>query len=186
MRLPTWIRRLIRARATRNAENGARIAPEAKDATLRMAGALQVRDLIRRLTRYRRELRDWRASVGQHVTDPRARFLLDFISGHESHIDACLDEYSSDRANGLLDTWIPYSVERSLLEAIAEREHVDSSMSIDEVIETTLRIDRALTDLYKRLATAPLLPPRVRELFGSLLELESNKERRVALAMLED
>jgi rubrerythrin len=144
----------------------------------------QVRDVLKRVKGIYHQLRDYYEDLGDEAKDEKLRLLLDYMSRHEEYIDAALADYEPQAAESTLNTWLQYIPDESLRRTFEEA-RFEPGMSRDEVIETALRLDQALIELYEFLAESRTVP-KVQELFASLVEMERKKNYQYAWATLDD
>ncbi|MEX0704276.1 MAG: hypothetical protein WD069_19405 [Planctomycetales bacterium] len=135
----------------------------------------QVGDILQEIEAVHRALavfyQDWAA----HAEDERAQAVLAHVRRHEDFFKEALARYEPQAAQGILDTWIQYTPEEALNDALKEVE-LSADISVDDVAEVVLRVDQALLEAYRQLSESTAAP-RVRELFTTLMELEEIKNR---------
>lgn len=142
----------------------------------------QVKDIVDHIRSYHRALAKRLKESSQHEADPRLRLLLEYMSRHEQNFETALARVEQVAAKGLLNTWLKFVPEETVETALQQLE-IRDDMDADEILATVLSFDKKLTDLYRELAdTAPT--PTIQELFSSLLEMESSKDRQFAMSVL--
>ncbi|MEX0716455.1 MAG: hypothetical protein WD066_07710 [Planctomycetaceae bacterium] len=135
----------------------------------------QVRDILKDIRNVHRQLADFYESWDGRARDQRAAAVLTHVGRHEEFFKESLARYEPRAAEGILDTWIQYPPDETLNDAL-EEVGLSPEMSVDDVVEVVLRMDRALIEAYRQLADSTAAP-RVKELFESLMELEETKNR---------
>lgn len=142
----------------------------------------QVRDILDRVRRLHRRIRDYYQGSADLPHDERARLLLEYMARHEEHVQQCLQSYQDRGADGILDTWIQYVPDGPTHEVFDDFQ-IRENMSADEAFALALRLDAALLGMYEQLA-GMTAAPRAQEFFRSLLALEKSKESEYARSLL--
>lgn len=102
--------------------------------------------------------------------------LLEYMSRHEKAFEQMLAGYEEPQAGKLLATWMQYEPDDRALE-VPRAEALRPDMSVDEVVETALRLDDELARFYAQAARMARIP-EVRDLFEGLArQAEDEKER---------
>jgi hypothetical protein len=141
----------------------------------------QILDAIRQVhhllaARYH-ELRD-------RATDERIQLLLEDIEWRERKLEHCIARYETDADQKLPETWLQFVPEDVLhIEDLTGR--LNQPTSLGELVEETLRIDRALTEAYLAMANeAPT--SALQDLFTDLATIEQRNDRHYAKAVADE
>lgn len=114
--------------------------------------------------------------LGDHNSMERVKMLLDYLSRHEKHFQESMKEYEEAISKQILNTWFkfpPCQEMTDINQAISLDENPD--MTVDDVIETALKMDDCLIRLYTEMA-ARSPATEVREVFENLLKMEKKRE----------
>lgn len=118
------------------------------------------------------------AELEQLTTSERARLMLDYLQRHERHLAKTLDQYETDAATGIMNTWLQYTPEFHLDELLDKAR--DSELSdLDKLVATALEIDDCVVRIYQDIIDNSDLND-VREVAKSLMQMESNEEHNIS------
>lgn len=143
----------------------------------------QVRDVLKHVRDFYHQLHEFYEGLADHTHDERLALLVKYMGRHEENIHRALDQYEKQAAEAILNTWLQYVPDESLEAALKDLE-VHPEMTVEDVIECSMQLDRALIDLYSGLGSE-VNAPRVQEMFTSLLEMEQAKENQYSRDILE-
>jgi len=103
------------------------------------------------------------------------RLLLDQMQSHEQALTRCLERYSHQAPEEIMDTWIQYAPEESAEEIISS---LDSSeeISLETVLDLGRKFDAALLKTYSHLAENAE-SEEIRALFSSLRDMVMQGEK---------
>ena len=130
----------------------------------------QVRDVLSSIREYHRQFRDILADAEQHISDDRLQQIADEMRKDEQHWEAALARYREDGENAVLDLWIQYVPEETVVRQL-ENIQLSAEVTIDELIDDVVRFREALISLYSTLSTS-VSAPHAQLLFARLLEME--------------
>jgi len=109
---------------------------------------------------------------------------LRFIEEHERFIDTALAHAGGPgHGRAVLRTWLQFGAVAVAAKAFRDLDDT-SQLDDDALVETVLRAEEALAQVYRVIAGSTDAP-RVRAFFESLVEMEDAAERRYAKAKLE-
>jgi hypothetical protein len=131
-----------------------------------------VRDLHRQFQRHYAEQSRWQR-------DERMTHLLERMARQERAVAATLASFEDESRAAVRETWLQY-VPFEKVARVLEEVEVQPTADIDDVVAQATALDAALTEAYRMLASAQV-PPRVRAVFASLVELEDNKGKQRSL-----
>ncbi|MDX2479807.1 MAG: hypothetical protein QNK24_05675 [Desulfuromusa sp.] len=113
----------------------------------------------------------------------RVKMLLDYLIRHEAHLDRALSDYTEEIRSKALNAWYQYAQEQCLLQPFDTSQY-SKEMTVEEVMEIGLNIDRCLVASYKGMAETAT-SPKVREIFKDLLLMEEQQKHKMARIALE-
>ena len=144
----------------------------------------QVKDVLDSTRSVHERAHVYFANLASRCAEPRAKMLLDYLSEHEQRLGQAICDMQADAAPKVLDTWVN-SVEP--VGHLADRLDWDtasrSTASFDELVALGLEIDNKVIDIYSDLAQRAE-PPWLRDTFQSLLEMEQQEEKLMAIQTL--
>ncbi|MBN1835923.1 MAG: hypothetical protein JW820_08730 [Spirochaetales bacterium] len=144
----------------------------------------QVREIFDIARRFHEQLGHLYQRCSEQTERKRARLLLDYLSRHEENLSVCLARFEERVAPVVLDTWFQYVPDGIPLRDLETLE-LQPHMTIKEATALAMRMDDILIGFYRELA-GNAETREARELFQSLLEMETNEEillQREALTM---
>ena len=142
----------------------------------------RTRDVLDHARTFHNELRKAYQKLSSETEKERIRMLLDYVSRHEEHLEESLTAYEARASKKVLDTWFKYVPEEDKLQNVQDLK-LEPDMSIDDIIDVTLRMDNCLVDLYKEMAEAAV-SQEVKEVFTNLLNMvEQEKHKLVRNAL---
>jgi hypothetical protein len=136
----------------------------------------QVREVLDRMRKFHRRLRDALDEPGSRTKDLRSEYLLGLARREEQEMNQAIARYERDGASaGVLDTWLQYVPDGKAAEELREIDFTPD-MTPDEIVEEKDKFDQNLAKFYRQLQVQTSIP-RVSELFGQLADMT---ERRLA------
>ncbi|HPG00879.1 MAG TPA: ferritin family protein [Kiritimatiellia bacterium] len=147
----------------------------------------RVTDIVEHAKQFHRQLSALYGQLAVTAEREKIRILLNYMSRHEQHLVECLGGYEKDAAQKVLGTWFKFVPEMPKCKCF-ECVDLKPDMSVDQIIETALRVDRCLLKFYAEAAEKAVVP-EVKDLFSKLVEMEKHKETerlRNALAYDEE
>ena len=136
-----------------------------------------VRDVLDHAKAFHGELKEKYDALEHEASAPRVKMLLDYLSRHEAHLQESLSDFEEDASAQILDTWFKYVPSEAQLQQISQIK-LDEDMSIRDVVETALRMDNLLVDLYRDVAEVAVTDD-VKAVFTNLLALEEREKHRM-------
>jgi hypothetical protein len=146
---------------------------------------LQIEDVLERLRRFHMALSSYFESVRDgNSSDGRQSQILATMRDQE----VCIAE-SLERVQSVVDdltrlTWLQFDPDPELWRMAEEELTRAFEENPGRALEVALNIDRGLTSLYDKIASAQV-PPRVRNLFVELARMQRSRMRRRALESLD-
>lgn len=137
----------------------------------------QVRDVLNAAADFHRDLRAFYGRLAKQEDQQRVRMLLDYMSRHEKDFEKALAQYDQEGAGKLLDTWMHYTPEERALN-VPQPESLRDDMTVDEAVDTAVRLDKELVQFYSQAAKLAKTP-EVRHLFEELKERQEDQERKL-------
>jgi hypothetical protein len=141
-----------------------------------------VREVLERISSWHRELLDF-CSEEQGDDDP-LRPLVEYLSSHERDARRVLDRFEPRERETILNTWLQY-VPAEPVEAVLVRAANCTDLTSEDQTALILAFDDALADFYKSIADQSQAPPRVNDVFRSLLEMQQHQALRNAWSIRE-
>lgn len=143
----------------------------------------QVRDVLKSVRSFHKELAETCGSLGEQTDDERLQLLMDIVRQHEERFSTVLSHCEVDTAEGVLNTWLQYAPTEEIQTALQSARLADVT-SVAEIAEVVWEFEQALIALYRQLAESTSAP-RVQELFGRLVEQEEQKTGQYAWSLEE-
>jgi hypothetical protein len=140
----------------------------------------QVHDIFNRVRDYHRQFRDAAAHVQRESGNASVEWIANGIREHEQNWQIALAMDSSNDEVQILETWIQYVPDESLVQEL-EAIVVTKEMTINDVAELAIRFHSTLLNLYTALSNQ-VSAPRAQELFTRLAELEKTVVAKQAWA----
>ncbi len=140
----------------------------------------QAGELLDAVRGFHRELADFYRQLSDRAAKDRVRVLLDYMSRHEENFEAALADYDDQSARALLKTFMQFAPDPAIL-AIPDVEHIDSGMTVDDVIDLAMNLDERLVRFYSEAADLSQVED-LRVLFGKLKQREN--ARKAALSQI--
>jgi hypothetical protein len=109
----------------------------------------------------------------------RAKFLLRYLSDHEIALEKTLIGVEATADPKALDTWVYDYLERAPVELGRSCGEAYQDADCEEICSDVLELHNQVMDLYRDLVVRADIP-EVRELLGSLLEIEAHETLRLA------
>ncbi len=143
----------------------------------------QTKDVLKHARKFHQKLGVFYEDLKESASRERVRTLLDYMSRHEKHLDACLAEYEEQVSDNVLDTYFKYGSESTELTAIADFE-IEPDMGVDDVVAAAMHFDACLVAFYREMAQRAL-SEKVREVFQNLLEMEQHEQIELSKRVLD-
>ncbi|HEX6986658.1 MAG TPA: hypothetical protein VF170_14855 [Planctomycetaceae bacterium] len=143
-----------------------------------------VREILDRISRWHNELLEHCCEGEEPDENDPFRPLVEYLAAHERGAKAVLDRYEPREREAILNTWLQY-VPAERVEEVFTKRSLSERMTSEEVVAMVLEFDDALVELYKTLANQAQAPPRINEVFQSLLDLEEWQKLRNAWSARE-
>jgi len=112
--------------------------------------------------------------------DERAKMLLLFLYEHEDKMSASLASYQQHASEGVLNTWMQYTLEQSpehFIEQLDTPEH----MSVEQIGALGQTIDSYLLEVFEELMQTAATDD-LRELFQNLMAMEIEEKHALTRA----
>jgi len=143
----------------------------------------QAKDIINAARAFHQRASVFYQQLSDQTQGAKVKMLLDYLVRHEAHLDRALGDYSQEVRSKALDSWYQYAQEQCLLQPFDVSQY-PAEMTIDDVLNIGLDIDRCLVASYKGMADAAT-SPAVREIFENLLLMEQQQKHKLARIALE-
>jgi hypothetical protein len=142
-----------------------------------------VRDIVDHAKVFHRRLSEAYTKLGDRSDRERIKVLLTYMSRHQEHVAECLAELETTAARRIMDTWFKFTPKMKH-EKCFECINLDANMTTEEIVSTTLRVDKCLVGFYEQ-AASNAVSQDVRDLFAKLLEMEKKEETQCLRNMVE-
>ncbi|HLU39603.1 MAG TPA: hypothetical protein VK081_09465 [Planctomycetota bacterium] len=136
----------------------------------------RVRAIHRAFQRHYRQSAYWQS-------DDRLRMLLERMATQEKALASTAEHWGSAADATVRETWMQYVPLERVAEVLEDTE-VDPNEDIERVIAKATAFDAAIVEAYRALASS-MLPPRVRDVFESLAQMEENKGKQRSMSAEE-
>jgi rubrerythrin len=143
----------------------------------------RVEEILDRVRAFHRQLGEHYAHLAEDAQDERVKFLLEYMGRHEANFNQALSKYEQGAARSLLQTWVQFGGEE-VSDKVFHAPPIRADMTIEEMIEAALTLDRGLVEMYRELAEETSIE-EVRNLFNDLTEMEEAKARRYSKTLLD-
>lgn len=137
----------------------------------------QVRDILNVAVEFHRHLKEFYDQLAEQADRDRVQILLDYMSRHERDFERAMAEYDDRGSKELLDTWMQYTPDQRAL-GVPGPEAWREDMTVDEVVETALDLDKKLVEFYGQ-AAQMARTPEVRHLFEELTQQQQDERERL-------
>ena len=144
---------------------------------------LQVRDILAQAEKMRNFLRNFAEKQQRKASNDLLAGLFHEVNKHEKLLEQCLEDFELETTQDLLDTWIQFSGDDELEEAMASLSGV-VEQNDDNVLEKLLHAEETLLRVYNQ-AHEQTSSERLQELFESLIELQDHHLRNIANCVSE-
>lgn len=142
----------------------------------------QVESVLKHACTFHQHVSEFYAHLMGRIDDERARLLLMARSEHEKRRVDVLKDFVETAPQKVMHTWLTSATDSTVLLKSFDP-NIDSSASVDELIELAIGLSERLIKVYEELATRGD-PDSVRELFQSFLEEEQQEERQLTIQAL--
>ena len=147
----------------------------------------KVRDVLDHANNFHQQASEYYRQLADQVTSPRVKMMLDYLSDHEKTLRHGLQEYQENASANLLDTWLQFTHDESTLSALSDATQAGAGMTLDDVVDLAMKVDRCLIELYREMASSTD-SKEVTELFLNFIELGKQEMLQMArnAAMAQD
>ncbi|MFC6670270.1 hypothetical protein [Marinobacterium aestuariivivens] len=115
----------------------------------------------------------------QRSEDQRAQILLDFMIKHEQQMETSLANLRKSGSDGVLGTYIQYTLEEPPKSYMASLEAEFPSPTADQVCDIGLRVDGYLVELFEG-ARKEIDAPKAIDYLKDLMDLEALERRKLS------
>jgi hypothetical protein len=143
----------------------------------------RVADILDRIRGLHREFQHHYAQNSRWQSDERLALLLENMARQEGDLASSLASFDAEAQSAVRETWLQYVPLEQVTRVLDDIEP-DPQADIESVIADATALDAALVDAYRILASSNA-PPRVRELFANLVEMEQRKGKQRSLGTEE-
>ncbi len=142
---------------------------------------IRVKDLLEFIQNFHKQLSDYFSELSEEADKKRVKVLLSYMSRHEKNFEKATAEYNEKTKQRLMDTWMQYAPDYGMLD-IEQVKRIDSDMSVDDVVDTALKLDEQLVKFYEK-AERLVDYKVVKNLFAKLkVQEEADKAETVKVA----
>jgi len=135
------------------------------------------KDIFGHAREFHRQASSFFHSILDTADKERVRMLLDYLEGHEKHLEECLAAYEKEASDKVLNALYKYTSKKASLQCFENLE-IKPDMSVDDVVGIALKLDNCLLEFYQEMADKSDCP-EVKEVFGNLLEMEKKEKRNL-------
>ena len=134
------------------------------------------KDVLDHAREFHTQLSDFYNLLSRKSEKQRVKLLLDYMSQHEKHLEETLSRYEEEVSERILNTWFQNSPPKQVLNTCKEIGiEGKEDLTVDDVIEMAVKLDRCLIDLYKDMIKNAETD-EVRDVFKNLAEMERRYE----------
>jgi hypothetical protein len=126
---------------------------------------------------FHRTLKERYDRLTDEAEKERVKMLLDYLSRHERRFEQGLEQYSEQGRRKVLDTWYQYIPDGQTLDPGSL--DLTPDMTVDEVVDTALKMDERLKRFFESMAENAGSPPEVREVFRKMVEQEEREKAKL-------
>jgi len=144
----------------------------------------QVIDFLHWAAGYHTRLHDFYAEKEREAERPEVQALLRYMARHQEILGHIIEAYEKGSSRDVLQTWYKVSPDPKAFETV-DASLFRPDMTVEEVIDLALDLDKRLLDLY-RMLVPDAESDRLREAIGNLLADEEQEEIRLLRASLMD
>lgn len=141
----------------------------------------QVRDVIRQLRDCHRSLREWLEQSRIRINNAAVAQMTQSLREDEHQLQLALSRIGADSDPAILDTWLQFSPDESLKQALNDV-RFDCDMTIDDIVNRKQNFDRAMLNAYRQMQTVSAAP-RVQALFDQLIEYSESRIQKQSWAI---
>lgn len=139
----------------------------------------KVSDVLEQVRRFHRRLKEIYADLSEQADRKRIALLLDYLSRHEEQFEKGIEEFQTEGADPLLDTWLQYGPEKEPLSVPAFSD-LHAEMGVDEIANEAQRFNDALTAFYEDVAQRAELE-EVQRMFRKLAEQQKEDKAKLTI-----
>ena len=143
----------------------------------------QAREIVDSAQEFHRRASTFYQQLADKAEGARVKMLLDYLVRHEAHLEQALAGFKDEIKSRALNAWYQYAQEQCLLQPFDVSQY-PKNMTVKEVMEIGLNIDRCLVASYKGMAETATTP-ECREIFNNLLLMEKQQKHKLARVALE-
>jgi len=138
----------------------------------------QTKSLLDIAKSFHQRLSEIYARLREQAQDEKAKLLVEYLSEHETRLQAVIDEFEKDVPQHALERWFKYTPQDNPLTKLGETD-LPGEVSTERLTEIALKLDQALIDWYHSIADRAV-PDEVKATFERLAELEQKEGRELA------
>jgi len=139
----------------------------------------RVGEVIDRVRRLHRQFQRRYAASSKWQQNEQLTHLLRRMARQEQAMAASLASFEAEVQTLVKETWLQY-VPLETVGRVLDDAELSQDADIETVVAHATALDAAITDAYRVLASSQV-PPRVQEVFASLVEMEGNKGKQRSL-----
>jgi rubrerythrin len=143
----------------------------------------QAKEIIDSARAFHQRASEFYQQLADKAEGARVKMLLDYLVRHEAHLNRALADYTEAVRSRALNAWHQYAQEQCLLQPFDASQY-SKDMTVEEVMNIGLNIDKCLIDSYKGMA-ANASTDECREIFENLLLMEEQQKHKLARIALE-
>jgi rubrerythrin len=112
---------------------------------------VQVNNLLERAIEFHGMLTKFYSKIDNESEKESVKLLVNYMARHEAILKEQLEKITVEERKQLTEEWLPYvpeSAEKRCFEGL----EIDKDSTVDDVINTGVRLNQCLIDFYRRLA----------------------------------
>lgn len=139
---------------------------------------VQTRDVLAFVREFHRNLSAYYESMSHIAEKNRVKMLLNYLGGHEQHLESSIEEFEEHASPSLLASWFQF-MPKDFPPDCFDEDTFEPTMAVDDVVSMALQFDDCLLKLYTVMAAEAELA-EVKELFVALVKMEEGEARTLA------
>jgi rubrerythrin len=139
----------------------------------------KARDAVKHAKSFHIQLCQFYEFLNNLENTQKVKLLLDYMIQHEKDLAESLDNYEKNTSSGVLDTWLQYANDESILK-IPEKEALPSKSSIEDIIKLSMTFSDELIEVYAQVAEQ-VDDVKLKEIFTHLANMQSQEKRKLSM-----
>ncbi|MDB4279750.1 hypothetical protein N9865_02855 [Paraglaciecola sp.] len=139
----------------------------------------KARDAVKHAQSFHIQLCQFYKYLNNLENTQKVKLLLEYMIQHEKDLAESLDHYEKNTSSGVLDTWLQYANDQSILK-IPKKEALPSKSSIEDIIKLSITFSDELIEVYAQVAEQ-VDDVKLKEIFTHLANMQSQEKRKLSM-----